>query len=278
MHRIAALAIAILMSAAAGSAHAEPSTPADEDTRTDGDRIWHLAPMAAGGLVYLVLEFGLKDAITPDECRWCTSNGFDNRIRDAWIWKDVESADRWSNVTSYVAAPALAIGLLVATTARDHDVRRWFDDTIPVLQAGIISGMANQLVKVLTVRRRPYAEHDGVGVQPEGDENTSFFSGHSALSLAMTTASGTIATLRGYRSAPVFWIGGGVLAVVTGYLRIASDAHYATDVIAGSVVGAGIGLAVPLLLHRQHLSRGTKVLPHVSPSSGGAVFSLGGMF
>jgi membrane-associated phospholipid phosphatase len=36
----------------------------------------------------------------------------------------------------------------------------------------------------------------------------------------------------------------------TGYLRIAADRHYATDVLAGAAVGTGVGLGWPLLVLR----------------------------
>jgi membrane-associated phospholipid phosphatase len=55
--------------------------------------------------------------------------------------------------------------------------------------------------------------------------------------------------MRGYESAP--WILGLGLAgaATTGYLRVAADAHWATDVLAGAAFGAAVGVAVPLL-HR----------------------------
>ena len=40
------------------------------------------------------------------------------------------------------------------------------------------------------------------------------------------------------------------LALATGYLRIAADRHWATDVATGWAVGAAFGVGVPWLLHR----------------------------
>jgi membrane-associated phospholipid phosphatase len=81
------------------------------------------------------------------------------------------------------------------------------------------------------------------------DNDLSFFSGHSSEVFALTAASGTIGTMRGYRWAPLVWSVGGALAVTTGYLRIAADKHWMTDVLVGAVVGAGIGFAVPYFFH-----------------------------
>lgn len=47
----------------------------------------------------------------------------------------------------------------------------------------------------------------------------------------------------------MIWTAGYALAATSGYLRIAADRHYLTDVVVGAVVGSGIGLAVPLLVH-----------------------------
>jgi membrane-associated phospholipid phosphatase len=228
---------------------------ADPSERSDRDRVWHVAPFAVGAAVYLALEFGLKERISRPTCLWCTSGPVDAGFRTRLKWQRVENADLASNLTGYIGAPALAIGLLVATTADDPDLRRWFDDTVPVLQAGIITGMINQTFKLIFARRRPFAEFKTTSVQTRaGDVNTSFFSGHTALAFAMATASGTVASLRGYRTAPVFWAGGLALAGMTGYLRIGADAHYFTDVLAGAIVGSALGVAIPLLFHRDVLT------------------------
>jgi len=230
------------------SAHADPSE------RSDRDRVWQIAPFAAGGAFYLVLEFGLKEALTRKDCLWCHSNGFDTGLRNAGKWDDVARADFISNVTGYYSAPIYAIGILMVSSAGEHDSRRWFDDTIPVLQAGIVTGMFNQAFKLLFVRRRPYAEFKAKSTRKANDVNTSFFSGHTGLAFAMAASAGTVATLRDYKSAPAIWIGGGLLAVTTGYLRVAADAHYATDVIAGAAVGTAVGVAIPLLFHKDVLT------------------------
>ena len=81
------------------------------------------------------------------------------------------------------------------------------------------------------------------------DNNLSFYSGHTSEALALATASGTIGEMRGYRWAPLAWGVGGAFAAVTAYLRIAADKHWLTDVIAGAVVGVGMGFATPYSFH-----------------------------
>jgi membrane-associated phospholipid phosphatase len=73
----------------------------------------------------------------------------------------------------------------------------------------------------------------------------------------------TVASMRHYRWAPVIWAVGLLGAATVGYLRIAADQHYFTDVLVGAVAGSSIGFAVPYGLHR-----GPSALA-VSPVPGG---------
>jgi membrane-associated phospholipid phosphatase len=68
--------------------------------------------------------------------------------------------------------------------------------------------------------------------------------------MAIAVASGMCASLRGEQNAWAVWATGVPLAVATGYLRIAADKHYASDVLVGATFGALFGAGVPLLLHR----------------------------
>lgn len=256
------------------------SRTANAEAPTDRDRAITATSVVTGGALYVVLEKPFKETITPAECRWCRTNAFDRGVRDALVWSpaNVRTANTISNLTGFVGSPVFALGTLMASTAGDPSAGRWFDDTLPVLQAVVATGLVNQLFKVTFGRRRPYAELGGVPIRPANDVNTSFFSGHTALGFTLATSSAMVAHLRGYRSEAALWIGGGALAATTGYLRIAADAHYASDVLVGALVGGAIGVAVPLLLHRDVLEEDA---PGATPRLGGdqpVVFSFGGSF
>ena len=91
-------------------------------------------------------------------------------------------------------------------------------------------------------------------------------------------ASGTVASLRGYRAAPWIWASGLTLAGVTGYLRIAGDKHYFTDVVTGAVVGSFVGFAVPYWLHRGGGHDGGDVSALGASWSRGPMLSWNGTF
>jgi len=81
------------------------------------------------------------------------------------------------------------------------------------------------------------------------DEHASFYSGHTSAAFAVAVSLATRASLRGDRDAWVAWAAGLPLAAATGYLRIAADRHYLSDVLAGAGAGTLFGVLVPRLLH-----------------------------
>ncbi len=107
-------------------------------------------------------------------------------------------------------------------------------------------------MKLVVGRQRPFAHfRDPADASPrDPDENLSFYSGHTTLAFSLAVASGTIASMRGYALAPVVWASTLPVALATGYLRIAADKHYLTDVVAGAVLGSAVGFVVPFVFHR----------------------------
>ena len=210
----------------------------------------------AGGLAYVLSEGVFKEDLAPSGCRWCGDdlNPVDLNVRNLLVWDDPGLAVDISNGTGYVAAPVLGFGLLALAAWRDDATDQIVDDQLIVLEAAIGGALLNQTVKFIAGRERPFVralpdEQKGLTDSPE-DNNLSFFSGHTTFTFSLAVASGTVASLRGYRSAPWIWASGLTLAGATGYLRMAGDKHYFTDVLTGAVVGSFVGFAVPYWLHR----------------------------
>lgn len=112
--------------------------------------------------------------------------------------------------------------------------------------------LLTNLAKWSAGRERPAVHFHGDNWEnfPENDRNLSFFSGHSSLAFSFAVSSGTVASMRGYRLAPLLWTTGLTIASFTAYSRIAADAHYFSDVATGALVGTGLGFALPYLFHR----------------------------
>jgi hypothetical protein len=76
--------------------------------------------------------------------------------------------------------------------------------------------------------------------RPDGSDQFSFPSGHTAT--AFTNAS---LLFYEYKDANIWYASSGFLfAATTGFLRIANNKHYTSDVLAGAGIGTAIGLAV----------------------------------
>jgi membrane-associated phospholipid phosphatase len=110
---------------------------------------------------------------------------------------------------------------------------------------------------------------EALGVSPEAqrkDDNLSFYSGHTSLTFTLATASGTVASLRGYSLAPAIWSAGLGVAALAGWLRIAADKHYLSDVLVGAVAGSLAGVLLPVLFHGR---RDPVAGPVIDPTAAG---------
>ncbi|MFO0738629.1 MAG: phosphatase PAP2 family protein [Labilithrix sp.] len=220
--------------------------------------------VTATGSLWLVAAELLKADLVPETCRWCyrRSNGdsalnfVDRSVRSSLKWRDTELAGGMSSVIAYAFMPLASVGLPAAAAGYDGHLQYAPIDTLLIAEATILAADLNQLVKFIFVRERPYVHYlphlpqgiQGLGDSPS-DANLSFYSGHTNLAFAMAAASGTVAFLRSYRLAPMVLGTQLAAAFSVGYLRIAADRHYLSDVMVGAVLGGLIGAAVPLLFH-----------------------------
>jgi undecaprenyl-diphosphatase len=126
----------------------------------------------------------------------------------------------------------MGVAAVLALTGR-RDARRAAVRALVGL--GVASATANIVAKGMSRRARPHH-----GVVPvvrrlrRAPVTTSFPSGHSASAAAFATAAAL--------EMPVLAVPLGVLAAAVIVSRVATGAHYPSDVIAGSAVGVGAAL------------------------------------
>lgn len=240
------IAVLVLVLACAGSAAADPWYKG----RAGRDRKLHLVITASAGAIYLTTALLFQDTITPDECRWCTPPAFDRNTRNTLVWDIPSRARTASDALGILVIPALAISVpnisLIGSDPGWGDV---LDVTLPVVESVFAAQVLTYFMKTAVARKRPYVHFDGV--RPTMDtyeDNLSHWSGHSSLSFAFATSAGMVAHMRGMKAEPVIWGVGMTLAATTGYLRIAGDMHYLSDVLVGAAVGIGAGLTLPRLI------------------------------
>jgi len=246
------------------------------DTPAAADELRLSAPLdltiTLSGAGAWVTSQGLRADLAASHCRWCDRDDAGNdalnrvdlsarRLR----WRRPELADSLSDMSAFVGTPLTAVGATVLAAAHDDRSRDAGADLLLISESGVLAADLNQLVKFTAARERPYA-HARVLADPSlrdlsVDDHLSFYSGHTTEAVSVAVAAGTVASLRGYRLAPLVWASSLPLALVTGYLRIGADRHYFTDVLVGAVTGAAVGVLVPYVSRRSDVTTGGGAAP-----------------
>jgi len=241
-----------------------------------------------GAVLWISSEALFKEQLAPETCRWCDRNpdGTDGlNGLDRWgrglagtTEEQRHRADTWSNIVDFGLLPVSVLGAQYALGRGSGAPRSvFFEDAGIIIQTAVLSSVANQAVKFIAGRERPFvhvlpAEQKPLTEKPD-DNNLSFYSGHTNLAFALVVSAGTVAELRGYEHRGWIWGVGLPLAASVGLLRMAADKHYLTDVGVGALMGSAFGVAVPLLLHGRVNEKPGAVSLSVSGGLGGAVLS-----
>lgn len=283
--RAAAALVAAALLGAPSSARAEP--PRDLHFTTAVDLPITLALL--GG--YQVSELVLKKRLAPaaPRVRERAADGTDtlnpvDRAARGLRWSDTREAGRVSDFLLIMANLSAQSFTYLASTVDADTGAHGGENVLMILEATAVAAATNQLTKFLVGRERPCAHFALPGVTApcfgdRTDHHLSFFSGHATVTSALAVSSGTIASLRGYSLAPLVWGSGALIALSTGYLRIAADKHYLSDVLAGLVIGSTVGALVPLLAHgRVDGSASSSSALGAAPPLGGASFGYAGSF
>lgn len=170
------------------------------------------------------------------------STGFDN----LFIRPYSSSLD---TAGTYLAGATMLAPALSVLASRDIQ-GNWLEDAAAYAGTALVSYGVRTGLKHLVTRDRPYVGTPSA--PPATDEDTqSFPSGHSIMAASAAAYTTALYALR-YPDSPsrvpvtiAVW----TMAAATGALRVASGAHYMTDVLGGLAIGAAIGFAVPYLVH-----------------------------
>jgi membrane-associated phospholipid phosphatase len=195
-----------------------------------------------------------------------------------------------------------------ATLFASREGRSYENSLIIYGQAMGVSLLANTITKKWVLRARPYTHNEDVDQDHEGDENYSFYSGHSALSFTAAVSGSTLfaAVEEDVNLSATHWGATLGLASFTAHARIRAGRHYPTDVLVGSLAGVAVGLGVPLLhglplrpqkeeilgasggvlvgllaayaLPRDQIERAAPLVPAMIPTQNGIVFAWQGRF
>jgi membrane-associated phospholipid phosphatase len=193
------------------------------------------------------------------------------------------NADSRSTFALY-SAYAYVVADSVLTGVREGK-RAFLVDAILYAESISITQAFTYATKIGVRRPRPidYAMC-GSGTTTGGCSDTdlqlSFFSGHASTTGSISATATYLAFMRSGARSPRPWITLGVGTLLTAFVsyeRVRSGEHFPTDVIMGSLAGAGIGVLVPHLHRRAHYHESTYCAPPVwigyapTPHGGGAM-------
>ena len=236
---------------------------------------WLPTVLLAGA--FAVTQFALEP---PKDSRWTDRNGFDSAIR-----RGLRGGGRGTRDAADLASTILLGGLGGALAidwwwlrheyglARSVQVdTRWF----------LGNNVLTRIAKVSAGRQRPYVQPCGVdgdyvsscGSDREG--NAGFFSGHASNAATLAGLLCARHLHRRERSAYDAVLCGGAAAgaVATGLLRIVSEKHFATDIIAGWVVGGFLGYYLPSRLDYLGRPGDSLALTSIAPVIGRDYYGL----
>lgn len=217
----------------------------------------------------LAVSLGMRFVPTP-ECFWCRTNSFDLTLARTWQASNLRAARITSDVVTFAVVPLLALASVSLTTAH---VDGFLQDSLVIVTSAAATTAVTELIKIMARRQRPEATFG----YSDGDyqENRSFLSGHTSFSFSVLTSASILAFQRGSRYAPWFAGLSALVATTAGISRIAAAKHWTTDVLAGMVVGIGVGALMPfVILDRKNETTQTGRYVGIDPTINGFQFGF----
>jgi membrane-associated phospholipid phosphatase len=207
--------------------------------------------------------------LEPERCRWCAPGSLDAGARRILVLP--EGARSGAGAASDVIVVALVPAVVAQRLWAAGDRRSAEQDLLLVTEAASLALATTQVTKLLAARERPFVHYGSPDRPHASGDDLSFWSGHTAFAFALATSAGTLSSMRQEPSAPWVWGVGMTLAAAVGTLRVASDQHYLSDVLAGAAVGAAFGVLVPRLRFGREREAGAVV---VAPFGRGLMVSV----
>jgi len=170
-------------------------------------------------------QVNIKPNITPP-------NSFDSFLREKIHWGNSK------NELAAEISDVLLYGVILGSIPLSSVYLKDQDFLLINLEILSINGIITNIVKYAAQRRRPYSFYSK---KNDDDSYKSFFSGHTSTSFAIGTSTAKMLAKYSDTNERIVWLSALGLASATGYLRIAADKHYFSDVFAGAIVGTIVG-------------------------------------
>jgi membrane-associated phospholipid phosphatase len=274
----AIFAAALATLGTASDASADPSVspaPAPFTVNPVADGVLTVAGAGFSGVLGLILSTGEIQATPPGP----TSNLL-SIDRGAVTQKFDKNAGTISDTILWSTVGFAALDPILSGFRKDWDAA--LVDAVMYAESLSLTETLTDLTKISVRRPRPLdyqnCAADPATCKQPTDSVLSFWSGHAATVASVSATATYIAFIRAPRS-PRPWItlaAGVLLTSFVSYERVRSGEHFPTDVMAGALAGAAIGVLVPHS-HRSQ-DQPPAVWVGVAPVSGGASLNLQGVF
>ena len=195
-----------------------------------------------------------------------------------------------SGISNFGLFTAIAFAVVdpVISGFRQDSVQTGIVDAIIYTETISVTFALTNLTKMAVRRPRPNAyleaeahKNDANYANSKTDSALSFFSGHASITASVGATATYLAFARSKSPLrPVLTlIVATAVASVTSYERVRAGAHFPTDVIAGSIAGAGVGVLVPHLHRTEDLKQRRMWIGYAPAERGeGGTLNLSGFF
>lgn len=179
---------------------------------------------------------------SPQKAKWTGGILLDDSVRNSLRYLSSENRETADTVSDYLQVALIAAPCVQTLFMKDRWTR-----TMVVANAFMTSGFLNTATKKTVARERPYVRacKEKLAIKDEctsESQNESFYSGHSVLTF---TGAGLVCAKKvdGWCATSLG------MATAVGYLRMAADKHYLSDVIVGLMLGLATGYVLPKVEH-----------------------------
>lgn len=250
--------------------HAAAQIPSPGESPYQLSLTWDLTTYVASGAAWALPGLLLGGIVRPScPCNSASLNPIDriavgHRSATISLASDVDAG-------VLLAAPFLLDSLDVYES--DGTVGSYGTDVAVMVEAILVNGALNEMVKATVGRPRPwvYDRPASDGEVGRASSYTSFYSAHTSAAFAAGISYAYTYALRHPEGVGRWFVLGGVLALGSGVgaLRVATSAHFPSDVLVGAAAGTAVGVIVPWL-HTK--ARGVNF--GVARTDGGGLLSL----
>ena len=169
---------------------------------------------------FLYMQYGVDHHVKIDQY-------FRNRVK--WSKNKMDNAAFISDLLLY--------GVFVGTIPLVPSFSNYNYSKALKMSLNVISlnGIITNLVKMTVKRQRPDSFYK---TRADADDSfRSFYSGHTSTTFALGTSNAIMLSEAYPEKSKLIWITNLSLATANGYLRIAGDKHYLSDVLSGGIAG-----------------------------------------